>query len=332
MGVSSNQNTARSARSGRSGKQGHGEEEKQSSGHGAPVLPRLGVGYDAPGALDCFADGTPPVGRSLPAFWIKEEERATVTRKRKKTMDPEFLNLLHRKLHEATSKAVGNDWSMLFSNADKDASGTLELDELRRLVRTTLKIPPTGMSNDMVKQLFQVLDYNDNGSIETHEFETFLKHGADVMRTENQAEDPNASREATPRPSIVEANPAAGTVRAREVNQPFLQHHVREIRMENKRAMASTREKLIFELAKQTQLGLSKHLGVHYEMTSVANVVRLAIQNEHLHAAEIDALPNAADVRKAKEVLKAVRSYNLKKVATLLEIDVPRTPTWGSMS
>ena len=107
---------------------------------------------------------------------------------------------------------------------------------------------------------------------------------------------------------------------------------MREIRMENKRAMASTREKLIFELAKQTQLGLSKHLGVHYEMTSVANVVRLAIQNEHLHAAEIDALPNAGDVRKAKEVLKAVRSYNLKKVATLLEIDVPRTPTWGSMS
>ena len=159
-----------------------------------------------------------------------------------------------------------------------------------------------------------------------------VEHGADVMRTENQAEDPNASREATPRPSVVEANPAAGTVRAREVNQPFLQHHVREIRMENKRAMASTREKLIFELAKQTQLGLSKHLGVHYEMTSVANVVRLAIQNEHLHAAEIDALPNAGDVRKAKEVLKAVRSYNLKKVATLLEIDVPRTPTWGSMS
>ena len=290
------------------------------------------LGYDPPGALDCFADGTPPVGRSLPAFWVKEEEQKLTKRKRKKTMDPEFLNLLHRKLHEATSKTVGNDWSLLFSNADKDASGTLELDELRRLVRTTLKIPPTDMSNDMVKQLFQVLDYNDNGSIETHEFETFLKHGADCMRAELQVADPQDDREATPRPANVEANPAAGTVRAREVNQPFLQHHVREIRMENKRAQSSTREKLIFELAKQTQLGLSKHLGVHYEMTSVANVVRLAIQNEHLHAAEIDALANAAEVRKAREVLKAVRSYNLRKVANLLDIDVPRTPTWGAMA
>ena len=40
----------------------------------------------------------------------------------------------------------------------------------------------------------------------------------------------------------------------------------------------------------------------------------------------------STDIRKAKEVLKAVRSYNLKKVASLLEIDVPRTPTWGSMT
>ena len=64
-------------------------------------------------------------------------------------------------------------------------------------------------------------------------------------------------------------------------------------------------------------------------MTSVANVARLAAQHEHLSAADIDALPNAADIRKAKEVLKAVRSYSLKKVAALMDIDVPRTPTWG---
>ena len=65
-------------------------------------------------------------------------------------------------------------------------------------------------------------------------------------------------------------------------------------------------------------------------MTSIANVVRLAVVNEHLHASEIDALPNADEVRKAKEVLKAVRQYNLRKVAALLEIDVPQKATWGA--
>ena len=323
-------NTARSGRSSRRGGGGGGGDDDANAGAAAPILPRLGVGYDAPGALDCFADGTPPVGRSLTANWVQVDETTQKRVKRKKTMDPEFLNILHRKLHEATSKAVGNDWSQLFSNADKDASGTLELDEMRRLVRTTLKIPPTEMSNDMVKSLFQVLDYNDSASIETHEFEAFLRYGAEVMKKEFQQPDPAEAEVKTPRRVAPEANPAAGSVRAREISQPFLQHHVREIRMENKRSMASTREKLIFELAKQTQLGLAKHLGVHYEMTSVANVVRLAIQHEHLHAAEIDGLANAPDIRRAKEVLKAVRSYNLRKVAKLLEIDVPRTPTWGA--
>ena len=204
-----------------------------------------------------------------------------------------------------------------------------------------------------------MLDHNHSGSIETHEFEAFLKHGgAFLCELDDQASSvASAEREATQerdallpqlssvvgggggggvsgvgrrRRAAVESNPRAGDVRARELEAPFLKTHVRETRVENKRAEAVAREKLAFELAKQTQQGLAKTLGVQYEMTSIANLVRLALQNEHLSAAEIDALPNAHLVHKSKDVLKHVRSYDLNKVAQLLEIQIVRVPTWGT--
>ena len=49
--------------------------------------------------------------------------------------------------------------------------------------------------------------------------------------------------------------------------------------MENKKDEEVLGEKLVFNLAKQTSKGLKEHLGVHCEMTNVANVLRLAIRN-----------------------------------------------------
>lgn len=64
--------TARSGRSGtgsmRSGMTGRSSNPHTHTWAGSDVMkkkedppPRLGNGYDPPGALDCFADGTPPV-------------------------------------------------------------------------------------------------------------------------------------------------------------------------------------------------------------------------------------------------------------------------------
>mmetsp|Transcript_8681 Transcript_8681/g.26122 ORF Transcript_8681/g.26122 Transcript_8681/m.26122 type:complete len:340 (-) Transcript_8681:17-1036(-) len=325
--------THRSGTSNRSGtsRKTHDYEGGTYTDEKPKPLPRLGVGYDPPGALDCFADGTPPVGRTLSANWVEASATPKVVKRKRKTMEPALLDLVHGLLKEATNKSMGHDWTDLFEIADKDASGTLELDELRKLVRTTLRIPPSDMSNDMVRQLFQVLDYNGNGSIETHEFEAFLTQGSGVVDVERPPPEAGSPGSPDEKRWPVEANPAAGAVRAREVDRPFLQGHLREIRMDNKKAEASLRDKAIFELAKQTQRGLSTSLGVHVEMTAVANVARLAVQHEHVPAADVDALPNAAEIRKAKEVLKAVRSYNLKKVAALMDVDVPRAPTWGGV-
>ena len=41
---------------------------------------------------------------------------------------------------------------------------------------------------------------------------------------------------------------------------------------------------------------------------------------------------NGEEVRKAREVLKAVRQFNLRKVAKLLDVNVPQPPTWGGRS
>ena len=40
-------------------------------------------------------------------------------------------------------------------------------------------------------------------------------------------------------------------------------------------------------------------------------------------------MSNGEEVRKAREVLKAVRQFNLRKVAKLMNVDVPQSATWG---
>ena len=289
-----------------------------------PPRPRLGDGYDPPGDSDCFADGTPAVGQPLPTEWTETIVKKKKKKLKRKKMPPEVLEAVHEKLVEATNRRCDPDRGDLFDAADKDASGTMELDELKKLVRVTLRIPPGELSNDNIKGVFMVLDYNGNGSIETHEFEAFLEHGSNVM---NKLQEIPVEQTSIIWP--VETNPKYGTVRKRELDKPWLEDALREARMENKKDAEDREEKLVFSLARQTSTGLASSLKVHYEMTSVANVVRLALRNEHKSSTEIDDLKNAADVRNAREVLKAIRQFDLKRVAALLAIDVPRRATWG---
>jgi hypothetical protein len=179
----------------------------------------------------------------------------------------------------------------------------------------------------MIKGVFQAIDYSGNGSIETSEFEAFLEHGSRVMHMSQQI-----TEVVTSVVWPVETNPSAGTVRMRDLDKPWLEDALRETRMENKKDEEVLGEKLVFNLAKQTSKGLKESLGVHCEMTNVANVVRLAIRNENKSAAEIDEMSNGDEVRKAREVLKAVRQFNLRKVAKLLDVNVPQPATWGGRS
>ena len=152
-----------------------------------PPLPRLGNGYEPPGKLDCFADGTPALGEPLPEQWTETiKKKKKKARNPRKKMPPEVMDAVHEKLVEATNRRCDPDRGDLFDVADKDASGTMELDELKKLVRVTLRIPPGELSNDMIKGVFQAIDYSGNGSIETSEFEAFLEHGSSVMHMSQQ--------------------------------------------------------------------------------------------------------------------------------------------------
>ena len=67
--------------------------------------------------------------------------------------------------------------------------------------------------------------------------------------------------------------------------------------MENKKDEEVLGEKLVFNLAQaKRRKVLKESLGVHCEMTNVANVVRLAIRNENKSAAEIDDMSNGDEV------------------------------------
>ena len=107
-----------------------------------PPLPRLGNGYEPPGKLDCFADGTPALGEPLPEQWTETiKKKKKKARNPRKKMPPEVMDAVHEKLVEATNRRCDPDRGDLFDVADKDASGTMELDELKKLVRVTLRIP-----------------------------------------------------------------------------------------------------------------------------------------------------------------------------------------------
>ncbi len=94
------------------------------------------------------------------------------------------------------------------------------------------------------------------------------------------------------------------------------------------RAIAAAREANV----KLGEIEFPALLGEKTAFDDVDNVVRLAIRNENRTAAEIDDMSNGDEVRKAREVLKAVRQFNLRKVASLLDVNVPQPPTWGGRS
>ena len=62
-----------------------------------PPLPRLGNGYEPPGKLDCFADGTPALGEPLPEQWTETiKKKKKKARNPRKKMPPEVMDLFMR--------------------------------------------------------------------------------------------------------------------------------------------------------------------------------------------------------------------------------------------
>ena len=100
-------------------------------------------------------------------------------------MPPEVMDAVHEKLVEATNRRCDPDrgdllmwptrtraarWSSMSSKAGQSYTADT----------------PGELSNDMIKGVFQAIDYSGNGSIGTSEFEAFLEHGSSVMHMSQQ--------------------------------------------------------------------------------------------------------------------------------------------------
>lgn len=83
----------------------------------------------------------------------------------------------------------GRQLDVLFARFDKNGSGDLDVDELRRALRRTLKIPPSSVPDAEIAHLYSVLDDDNSGSVSIAEIVKFL--GA-----EYDLQDLHAKREA----------------------------------------------------------------------------------------------------------------------------------------
>ena len=90
---------------------------------------------------------------------------------------------------------------------------------------------------------------------------------------------PWPTQKSIPGPSrrVIRSNPSAGEMRRAEMTGAWFSKAVREIEAENASLKESLEKKQLVGLAKQTSIGLA-NLGVQYEMTSIANILRLAFR------------------------------------------------------
>ena len=61
-----------------------------------------------------------------------------------------------------------------FKRWDKDKSGTLDLEELRVMVRKNLKIPPKELPDKDLLVLFNALDLSGDGHVELEDMSLFI--------------------------------------------------------------------------------------------------------------------------------------------------------------
>lgn len=93
-------------------------------------------------------------------------------------LEPEMLEKVRSKIKAAAYTGVSNksgrNFEALFSEFDRDDSGQLELEEVKRALRRTLKISPSDISDGLIAQLCSTLDADASGSVSIKELVEFI--------------------------------------------------------------------------------------------------------------------------------------------------------------
>ena len=108
-----------------------------------------------------------------------EEEQEELDDEEEIAIDEAVLAKLKKKLL-ASSYKVGRttNVALIFKKADRDKSGGLDKGEFRRLCRTTARIPVEAMSDPEVNKIFEMVDADDSGLVDSREFSAWLSNDA----------------------------------------------------------------------------------------------------------------------------------------------------------
>jgi len=89
--------------------------------------------------------------------------------------DGKLLHKIKSKLRASSYTSGGMDFRGMFRMFDRDGNGTLDLGELKALVRKHLKIPPRDISSVELDALFAFLDEDGGGTLDMDELVKFLE-------------------------------------------------------------------------------------------------------------------------------------------------------------
>jgi len=103
------------------------------------------------------------------------------------TLSEEVLRKLHVRFQAASYTAGGQDWPRLFGIVDRDHNGVLSQEELVRIVRKELKIPPTDIPDSTVGKFCRIFDSSGDGQLDVQELVTFLEHGPQSLSAKAKA-------------------------------------------------------------------------------------------------------------------------------------------------
>jgi len=103
------------------------------------------------------------------------------------TLEPGALAKLRATIKGAAyTGASGRQLDVLFGRFDRDGSGQLDEDEVRRALRRTLKIPPSVVTDPEISALCTMLDSDGSGTVSIAEIVDFLNADVNAPRLEEE--------------------------------------------------------------------------------------------------------------------------------------------------
>eukprot|EP00929_Paragymnodinium_shiwhaense_P002096 TRINITY_DN102293_c0_g1_i1.p1 TRINITY_DN102293_c0_g1~~TRINITY_DN102293_c0_g1_i1.p1 ORF type:complete len:488 (+),score=124.04 TRINITY_DN102293_c0_g1_i1:54-1517(+) len=113
-----------------------------------------------------------------PSNWHMKEESA-------KRIQTQLKNAM---MHKSSEK--------IFKKFDKDKSGLLSADELKKMIRMELRLPETAVSDRDIEHLVSALDDDDSGSLSIAELSDFIEYGtATFFSVSKHEQQPAMSRQ-----------------------------------------------------------------------------------------------------------------------------------------